>query len=133
MTHKEALEIAVAAMPDKDPKDLSACINSDGTVTTYTRRLRQDCPPNWLFVAKRRFAPSQACLCMNWGYNLKQTILTGSDMSGCLYAATRTLYVMRMPYNLGMMLIGWLHRPCPTNLRTYFYRPVFQSFKLKIT
>ena len=35
MTHEEALQIAMSVMPDKDPAVLSACINSDGTVTTY--------------------------------------------------------------------------------------------------
>ena len=36
MTHTEVLQIAVAAIPYKDPEALSACINADGTVSTYT-------------------------------------------------------------------------------------------------
>lgn len=34
--HRESLQIAIAAMPDKDPNVLSACINADGTISTYT-------------------------------------------------------------------------------------------------
>jgi hypothetical protein len=47
MTHTQALEIAVAAIPDKDPKDLSACINADGTVSTYTWPK----VPEWLTIS----------------------------------------------------------------------------------
>lgn len=36
MTHTEVLQIAVAAIPYKDPEALSACINADGTVATYS-------------------------------------------------------------------------------------------------
>ena len=47
MTHTQALEIAVAAIPDKDPKVLSACINADGTVSTYTWPK----VPEWLTIS----------------------------------------------------------------------------------
>ncbi len=43
MTHTQALEIAVAAIPDKDPKDLSACINADVTVSPKV--------PEWLTIS----------------------------------------------------------------------------------
>ena len=48
-THQKAVQKAIAALPTEDPSEISAVINPDGTVDTYTSLSA----PDWLSYGSR--------------------------------------------------------------------------------
>lgn len=47
--HKKAVQKAIAALPNENPNEISAVINNDGTVDTYTSLSA----PEWLHYDSR--------------------------------------------------------------------------------